>query len=97
MTEEKKDNLFLCPTCQFGQFIRVCHESPHYGELQYLCKDMNRKKPETEEEKKYREDYCQGNSCLTMFAARPSLFDYEDGPGGWDGKNCVNYKKKEIL
>jgi hypothetical protein len=83
---DKQNHPFLCPRCKYGQLFRIQHEPPHYGEPVYLCKDMSKR---LEASLKY--PVGKADLKITM----PTLLDYEEGPGGWDGKTCPNYTEKE--
>jgi hypothetical protein len=79
---------FLCPSCTYGHLLRICHEPPHYGEGQYICKDMSKLDPA----KKPAVVMAGGTKIMDC---PPSIFDYEDGPGGWDGKTCINFERRK--
>jgi len=87
-----KNKRFLCPSCKYGQRLRICHEHPHYGEEQYVCKDMSELKRNSER----RPTRIMDGDTVIM-ECPPSVFDYKDGPGGWDGgtSTCPNYVKNE--
>jgi len=82
---------FPCPKCAYGQLLRICHEPPNYGEPVYICKDMTRERVKTEQEKQLDELVRQTSSLRPVNYV--NYLDYEDGPGGWDGKTCVNFKE----
>jgi len=80
---------FLCPSCKYGQLLRIIHEPPHYGEGQYTCKFMTRLKQNPQPPARVMD----GDTVIMEMP--PSIFDYEDGPGGWDGNTCPNFVEHE--
>jgi len=93
---DRENHPFLCPTCTYGQFFRVCHEPPNYGEPQYLCKDLSKKRetPGVLRKSERLNKEISASSVKFPTEDASSFLDYENGPGGWDGKNCKNYREK---
>jgi len=91
---EKIIRKFLCSTCKYGQLLRISHEPESYGEGQYSCIDMSKKREYPLEIQKSIDEANEKANRLGWNIAQDSLLDYDDGPGGWDGKTCSNYKER---
>ena len=89
---------YLCPDCEYGHFFRSVKSAEGIPyDMQYICIDKSKKRelsPEMIEHNKKMEKLIN-TPYPTIVSPHPGILDYENGPGGWDGAKCPNFKKRE--